>query len=137
MSASEIIAGCILGGSAFDHRDRLDMAEEALSALTSAGYRFMAPGPLDAETQEAAAQAIETLTVPGYHPDDLYRFRDVTALAASAIRDLGTGDGNPLSMEQAAATILAQIEERFPNWRSYRDLLDCIDCTLSDLRRGA
>ncbi|WP_028003142.1 hypothetical protein [Sinorhizobium meliloti] len=36
-----------------------------------------------------------------------------------------------------ADQIIGQIEERFPNWRSYRDLIDCIDCTLSDLRKDA
>lgn len=35
------------------------------------------------------------------------------------------------------AQIIRQIEERFPNWPSYRDLIDCIDCTLSDLRKGS
>jgi hypothetical protein len=29
-----------------------------------------------------------------------------------------------------AERLLAEIEKRFPNWRSYRDLLDCIDATL-------
>lgn len=43
-----------------------------------------------------------------------------------------------LKSEAAAADqIIAQIEERFPNWRSYRDILDCIDVTLYDLRRYA
>jgi len=33
-----------------------------------------------------------------------------------------------------ADQIIGQIEERFSNWRSYRDLIDCIDCTLHQLR---
>lgn len=33
-----------------------------------------------------------------------------------------------------ADQIVTKIEGRFPNWRSYRDLIDCIDCTLHDLR---
>lgn len=33
-----------------------------------------------------------------------------------------------------ADEIIGQIEERFPNWRGFRDLVDCIDCTLHDLR---
>jgi hypothetical protein len=36
--------------------------------------------------------------------------------------------------QQAAAPgaePVTQIEERFPNWRSYRDLIDCIDRTLT------
>lgn len=36
-----------------------------------------------------------------------------------------------------ADQIISKIEERFPNWRSFRDLLDCIDCTLHELRRTA
>jgi hypothetical protein len=36
-----------------------------------------------------------------------------------------------------ADQIIGQIEERFPNWRSYRDLIDCIDCTLHQLRSDA
>jgi|GEM_PF-4336512 len=35
-----------------------------------------------------------------------------------------------------ADQIIGQIEERFPNWRSFRDLIDCIDFTLADLRRA-
>lgn len=35
----------------------------------------------------------------------------------------------------ASDQIIGQIEERFPNWRSYRDLIDCIDCTLAELYR--
>lgn len=36
-----------------------------------------------------------------------------------------------------ADAMVGQIEVRFPNWRSFRDLLDCIDCTLHDLRNEA
>jgi hypothetical protein len=35
-----------------------------------------------------------------------------------------------------ADEMIGQIEERFPNWRSYRDLVDCIDVTLHRLRGG-
>jgi hypothetical protein len=41
----------------------------------------------------------------------------------------------PAPDARIADQIIGQIEERFPNWRSYRDLIDCIDCTLADLRR--
>lgn len=33
-----------------------------------------------------------------------------------------------------ADQIIGQIEDRFLNWEAYRDLIDCIDCTLNDLR---
>lgn len=41
---------------------------------------------------------------------------------------------SPAKGGSAADQIIGEIEERFPNWRSYRDLIDCIDCTLHDLR---
>ena len=48
-----------------------------------------------------------------------------------------SGDPAPqLNVEGPANQIIGQIEELFPNWRSYRDLLDCIECTLHDLRKG-
>lgn len=36
-----------------------------------------------------------------------------------------------------ADQIIGQIEELFPNWRSYRDLVDCITCELHELRQRA
>lgn len=59
------------------------------------------------------------------------------AYYAASIRALSTtkpaqGDG-----EAVADQIIGQIEDRFPNWRSYRDLIDCIDCTLHELRKGS
>jgi hypothetical protein len=39
--------------------------------------------------------------------------------------------------DNAADAMIGQIEERFPNWKSYRDLVDCIDCTLHDLRSSS
>lgn len=38
--------------------------------------------------------------------------------------------------EGMAHQIIGDIEKRFPDWKSYRDLVDCIDCTLHALRRG-
>ena len=40
-------------------------------------------------------------------------------------------------VEVPADQIISQIEQLFPNWRSYRDLVDCIECTLHDLRKDA
>lgn len=36
-----------------------------------------------------------------------------------------------------ADQVIGQIEELFPNWRSYRDLVDCITCELHELRQRA
>lgn len=33
-----------------------------------------------------------------------------------------------------AEKLLSEIEKRFPNWRSFRDLIDCIDITLYQRR---
>lgn len=43
----------------------------------------------------------------------------------------------PQAPSTPADDLVSQIEQRFPNWRSHRDLLDCIDCTLHDLRKEA
>ncbi len=37
----------------------------------------------------------------------------------------------------AADQIIGQIEEIFPNWPKYRDLIDCIICELHELRQRA
>lgn len=39
--------------------------------------------------------------------------------------------------ESPADQIIAQIENLFPDWRSYRDLVDCIECTLHALKGAA
>jgi hypothetical protein len=44
------------------------------------------------------------------------------------------GDAVPQTSSNPADDLVAQVEQRFPNWKSYRDLLDCIDCTLHQLR---
>lgn len=45
------------------------------------------------------------------------------------------GDGE--RPDHPADAMIAQIEERFPDWRSFRDLVDCIDVTLHELRGPA
>jgi hypothetical protein len=37
-------------------------------------------------------------------------------------------------VDSAADAMIGEIEKRFPNWQSFRDLVDCIDCTLHELR---
>jgi hypothetical protein len=47
---------------------------------------------------------------------------------------------NPAHVSQMtgpADQIISQIEELFPNWRAYRDLVDCITCELHELRQRA
>lgn len=43
----------------------------------------------------------------------------------------------PHVMATPADQIIGQIEDLFPNWRSYRDLVDCITCELHELRKRA
>lgn len=40
------------------------------------------------------------------------------------------------SSQKIANEIISEIEERFPDWQSYRDLIDCIDCTLHRKSNG-
>jgi hypothetical protein len=42
--------------------------------------------------------------------------------------------GNGRGEEAVADQIIGQIEERFPDWKGFRDLIDCIDVTLHRLR---
>jgi len=43
----------------------------------------------------------------------------------------------PQQAASPADEIIGQIEERFPDWRGFRDLVDCIDVTLHRLRGGS
>ena len=75
------------------------------------------------------ADAMAGLTPNGKRRILLGLTRDDRDLIVTALR----------SLPREAATadqIVGQIEERFPNWKSYCDLIDCIDCTLHDLRAG-
>lgn len=58
-------------------------------------------------------------------------------LEATSLRE---DAGIPSPQDQVvgpADQIVGQIEELFPNWRSYRDLVDCITCELHELRKRA
>lgn len=39
-----------------------------------------------------------------------------------------------VQLAEGAHSVIGEIEKRFPNWRGFRDLIDCIDCTLHELR---
>jgi hypothetical protein len=55
---------------------------------------------------------------------------DQTSRATSQTPDAGR---EALEKAAVADQIIGQIEERFPNWQSFRDLIDCIDVTLHQL----
>jgi hypothetical protein len=63
-----------------------------------------------------------------YEPDP------ASTQARSALSEAPAPEGDLVG---PADQIISQIEELFPNWRSYRDLVDCIECTLHDLRKDA
>lgn len=50
----------------------------------------------------------------------------------AAPQPLAPAQGSP----NPADEIIGQIEERFPDWKGFRDLVDCIDVTLHRLRGG-
>lgn len=61
------------------------------------------------------------------------RYRHVLAVLEKVVSAL-----NPETQQPSPAdAMIAQIEERFPDWRSFRDLIDCIDVTLHELRGPA
>ncbi len=67
-----------------------------------------------------------------FHSDLTDTLRVVEAALAAAPKAQPVQGWQP--QPSAADQIIGEIEERFPNWRAYRDLIDCIDCTLADLR---
>lgn len=92
------------------------------------------------------AEAIALASPPSSDPTDQQADGALDAWNGTPVKD---GDYRPAmrnalrvggtdAHEQAAVAdqLIGQIEDRFPNWRSFRDLIDCIDCTLADLRRG-
>lgn len=93
MSARDVIAGEMPGcRTDFSY----EISDAILSALTSAGYRILAPGEMDRETLEAAkkakcdgcAQEIP-LNKCGFHQNGTV----TTPCHSAAIRALGGGEG--------------------------------------------
>ncbi|WP_421930193.1 hypothetical protein [Nitratireductor rhodophyticola] len=105
MSARDIIASCILGGSTFLHEDRLDMGDEALSALTSAGYRILAPGEMDRETLEAAAKVADR------HAGENDAQIKKQMVRAAKIRSIGDPFGHGAMAEEWCAELTAAQHE--------------------------
>lgn len=75
-------------------------------------------------------------TMPNGEPEFGWRQMETSPIcheAAAEIERLRT----ELKVARAADEIIEQIEARFPNWKSFRDLVDCIDVTLHALRKAA
>lgn len=75
-------------------------------------------------------------------PDPLVQKRLSDCILATRVFGVSLADAPALpSTACATATnpadeIIGQIEERFPDWKGFRDLVDCIDVTLHRLRGG-
>jgi len=85
------------------------------------------------DVREALAGLIEAVERDTNGPDQKGISGYTSARLSDARRALA-GKAQRSGDDAVVDQIIGQIEERFPNWRSYRDLIDCIDCTLHDLR---
>ncbi|MBN7763838.1 hypothetical protein JYP49_14085 [Nitratireductor aquimarinus] len=68
-------------------------ADLILSALTSSGYRILAPGEVDRETLEAAAKVADRGVPIGDKDSKVECFSCNHEVIAAAIRALGGGEG--------------------------------------------
>lgn len=95
--------------------------------------------PVEDDTADMAAvgrstmAAIEAVTNPEGPYKDWAPAQDPAEIITDLFEDLRVAR-EELSM---AEQMVGDIEERFPNWRSFRDLIDCIDVTLHQLRNDA
>lgn len=116
-------------------RDGYSQAVQEIDRLTGGDgeYRYCTdhdperhtPGP--AEMIQRIVERFETLNLIG----DAEKRGDFWDAPGSAqVQDVATA-------ASPADQIIGQIEELFPNWRSYRDLVDCITCEIHDLRQRA
>jgi hypothetical protein len=67
-------------------------------------------------------------------PDTMSCAQHIAITLAGALSLTSTSRGTEAN---PADEIIGQIEERFPDWRGFRDLVDCIDVTLHRLRGGS
>jgi hypothetical protein len=98
---------------------------------------------------DAIESAFEPLRIVAWDKSDCTKIEERVKAAREAAREILAKPHGPremiaadlnappsqreIELEEKAAVqeqIIGQIEERFPDWRSYRDLIDCIDCTL-------
>ncbi len=66
----------------------------------------------------------------------LRRVREGSTDAEVDIIEMFNARRKELASLSGADLMIRQVEERFPNWKFYRDLVDCIDVTLHDIRRA-
>ncbi|TRB00434.1 MULTISPECIES: hypothetical protein [Rhizobium/Agrobacterium group] len=107
------------------------MTVKALDDLTLpiAGTLFVARGA-------ASARAYQEIVADGDGYFNLAKIDDV-AKALEPFRSALSAQVQDVVGTSAADQIIGQIEEIFPNWPKYRDLVDCIICELHELRQRA
>lgn len=114
-------------GEAAKAAAQADYERRVLSALTASASEPTAPliEQVDALLALASRDALAP-KVPHLALELLRRCRDAVASPVPA------SEPEP----SVADKILREIEERFPNWKGFRDLVDCIDVTLHNLREA-
>lgn len=117
--------------------------EMALAAAQADFEKSIRPAlsssPTPVGVSEAMKAAAERVVWFDWSDNDSDAVAAIEALrqALAALRSQPPAPKEPAPGVTEADKIIGQIEERFPGWRGYRDLIDCIDCTLADLRGGA
>lgn len=84
-------------------------------------------------------------TSPEEYPDmclitreEIADFMSRASLPTKADHTDTMGSVSPYPLSRVPADqIISQIETLFPDWRSYRDLVDCIECTLHRLKEDS
>lgn len=104
-------------------RDALHPPPIPSSGVTEKALRMIAAQALTSEISDGTIVAND---LEGAHDAMILRARE--ALFGIPPSQVSRGP---------ADQIIGQIEELFPNWRSYRDLVDCITCELHELRQRA
>lgn len=114
-----------------------DQGPEALRELDKASEAFAQGVPWDDEPNAASpslATVLDALTAL-YAVAKVCRDEDYAAVTnAAAVIEASRSPNAAQPSAHPADEMIGQIEQRFPNWKSYRDLVDCIDVTLYNLR---
>lgn len=94
------------------------------------------PVPAAVEALRAVDRRLNQVQ-PGHGPRANEIVNELRPVVRAALSGSPPTGETAQSSDGVADRIITDIEKRFPNWSSYRDLIDCIDCTLHDLRKGS
>lgn len=96
--------------------------------FSSAGPLALASGYQDWVTAPGGSKYDEWQANAAYIVEAVNNHATLTTSLAAASARIGE--------LESADKMISEIEKRFPDWKSHRDLVDCIDVTLHHLRRG-